>query len=204
MVASGAVSKFFDSRFKTYRIRWTKKLGAIRCTITGRDGVEVAYFSHGDWHWSGPASELGTAHLSDLTLAANAACPWPGELPGFEKSRLAASHSSEGVRDDRSPVAASTRAILEREARQIAGAPGEPSASDAQIRALRAEAAQAGDHAQALICDIATGDVDPDDGYEHLRIWSFLSRRDQRRVAEISTRGEARAVCASALSVGLG
>jgi len=89
---------------------------------------------------------------------------------------------------------------LEREARQIAGAPSESSASDEQIRALRTEAAQAGDHAQALICDVAIGDVDPDDGYEHLRIWPLLSKRDQGRVAGISTSDEARAICASALS----
>jgi hypothetical protein len=75
--------------------------------------------------------------------------------------------------------------------------------TDKQIKALRTEAAQAGDHAQALICDIATGAVDPDDGYDHLRIWSFLSKADQRKIAKLDT-DAARAVCAEAIEAGQG
>ncbi len=66
------------------------------------------------------------------------------------------------------------------------------------IKDLRTEAAQHGDHAQVLICDIATGDVDPDDGYDHLHIWSFLSKDDQRKIAQLDSEA-ARSVCADAL-----
>ena len=72
-----------------------------------------------------------------------------------------------------------------------------------QIKTLRTEAAQAGDHAQALICDIATGAVDPDEGYEHLRIWSFLSKADQRKIAKLDI-DAAREVCAEVIEAGQG
>ena len=76
--------------------------------------------------------------------------------------------------------------------------------TDKQIKALRTEAAQAGDHAQALICDIATGAVDPDEGYEHLRIWSFLSKADQRKIAKLDSADTAREICAEAIEAGQG
>jgi len=73
--------------------------------------------------------------------------------------------------------------------------------TDKQIKALRTEAAKAGDHAQALICDIATGAVDPDEGYEHLRIWSFLSKADQRKITKLDT-DAARDICAEVIAAG--
>jgi len=60
--------------------------------------------------------------------------------------------------------------------------------TDDDIRALRRTATTAGDHAQALICDLATGDVDPEvDGSIHdLRIASFIGGKDLRRIAALS------------------
>jgi len=57
-----------------------------------------------------------------------------------------------------------------------------------QIKTLRTEAAQAGDHAQVLICDRATGDVvlDGDTTIDSLRIAAFLSAADKRRIAALS------------------
>lgn len=57
--------------------------------------------------------------------------------------------------------------------------------TDDMIRGLRDSAASAGDHAMALLCDVHLGDVDADEGLEHLRIWSFLSAPDRRRVQAI-------------------
>jgi len=76
--------------------------------------------------------------------------------------------------------------------------------SDKQIDDLRAESASSGDLAQAMICDIATGAIDPSDGYEHLRTWSLLSRADRRRIAEIDSADEARSICASVIAAGRG
>jgi hypothetical protein len=70
--------------------------------------------------------------------------------------------------------------------------------SDKQIKALGSEAAKAGDLAQVLICDIATGAVDPDD--DHPRIWSLLSKADQRKIANLDTDG-ARAICAEVIDL---
>lgn len=73
----------------------------------------------------------------------------------------------------------------------------------AQIRALRTEAAAAGDHAQALICDIALGEVvlDEDTTIDSLRIATVISPRDQRRIAEhFGDRDSARAECARVIA----
>ena len=51
-----------------------------------------------------------------------------------------------------------------------------------QIRDLRREAVSAGDHAQALLCDLALGNVDPD-AIDTLRVSSFLSPSERRRIA---------------------
>jgi len=59
--------------------------------------------------------------------------------------------------------------------------------TNSQIKALRTEAAQAGDHAQVLLCDLALGEVelDEDTTIESLRIAAFLSSSDKRRIAEM-------------------
>lgn len=56
--------------------------------------------------------------------------------------------------------------------------------TDDDIRQLRTEAARHGDHAQALLCDLALGDValDEDTTIESLRIAAFLSPADRRRI----------------------
>jgi len=76
-----------------------------------------------------------------------------------------------------------------------------PSVGAEQIRALRTEAAQAGDHAQVLICDRALGAVtlDDDSTIESLRIAAFLSRGDKRRIAALTDEG-CWQVCVDALS----
>ena len=51
--------------------------------------------------------------------------------------------------------------------------------------------------------DGALGEVDADDGYEHLRIWSFLSKVDQRKVAKLDT-DTARVLCAEVIGAGRG
>ena len=77
--------------------------------------------------------------------------------------------------------------------------------TDAQIRALRREAASAGDHAQALICDLALGDVvlDEDTTIDSLRIASFLSPRDKREISEMDP-DDYRAACERAIEAGRG
>ena len=77
--------------------------------------------------------------------------------------------------------------------------------TDAQIRALRQEAASAGDHAQVLLCDLALGDVelDEDTPFKGLRITGFLSPRDKRRIAAMSP-DDYREACASAIEAGKG
>lgn len=63
---------------------------------------------------------------------------------------------------------------------------------DERIQQLRTEAAAAGDHAQVLICYIATGEVAP----MSLWVMAFLSAADRRRIVEkFSTREDARAEC---------
>lgn len=54
--------------------------------------------------------------------------------------------------------------------------------TNAQIRELHREAASAGDHAQALLCDLALGNVDPN-AIDTLRVSSFLSPSERRRIA---------------------
>lgn len=73
--------------------------------------------------------------------------------------------------------------------------------TDDSIRQLRNEAATAGDHAQVLICDIATGAVElsEDVTIDSLRISAFLSPSDKRRIAAMSAR-ECREVCARAVA----
>ena len=58
----------------------------------------------------------------------------------------------------------------------------------AQLQQLRDEAATAGDHAQVLICDLATGDVTLDEytTLDSLRVAAFLSPQDRRRIAGMS------------------
>lgn len=73
--------------------------------------------------------------------------------------------------------------------------------TDDQIAALRGEAGTAGDHAQALICDIALGTVDSNDGYEHLRIWSFLSTDDKHRIRQLDAQ-TARDICIGVITEG--
>ena len=77
--------------------------------------------------------------------------------------------------------------------------------TDAQIRALRSEAAQAGDVAQTVICDLATGDLDLDGDKSASRLaqvvdtYPALTRDECRRIADMSE-DEARAECARVLS----
>lgn len=52
--------------------------------------------------------------------------------------------------------------------------------TNTDISALRAEAAAAGDHCQALMCDRALGEVTSDEGLDHLRIWAFLDGSAKR------------------------
>lgn len=68
--------------------------------------------------------------------------------------------------------------------------------TDEQIETLRTEAAAAGDHAQALLCDLALGDVtiDEDTTLESLRIAAFLSSADKRRISGMDA-DAARAEC---------
>jgi hypothetical protein len=70
-----------------------------------------------------------------------------------------------------------------------------------QIQRLRTEAAQAGDHAQVLLCDRALGAVtlDDDTTIESLRIAAFLSASDKRRIAAL-TDEECWGACLDALS----
>jgi len=69
--------------------------------------------------------------------------------------------------------------------------------TDEQIESLRAEAAKAGDHAGALICDLALGEVvlDEDTTIESLRISAFISATDKRRIAAMDG-DDYRAECA--------
>lgn len=57
--------------------------------------------------------------------------------------------------------------------------------TDDQIRALRDESTRAGDHAQALICELALGEVklDADTTLESLRIAAFLSPSEKCRIS---------------------
>lgn len=71
--------------------------------------------------------------------------------------------------------------------------------TDKQITALRTAAAEHGDHHMVLVCDVALGSVDPDDGYDHLRIWSFLDAGAKRAVSEVATQEQAREQCAAAV-----
>lgn len=67
---------------------------------------------------------------------------------------------------------------------------------DDAIRQLRTEAARAGDHTQALICDLALGDVtiDEDTTIESLRIATFLSSDAKRKIAAMD-QDDARVEC---------
>ena len=73
--------------------------------------------------------------------------------------------------------------------------------TDEQIEALRKESARAGDHAQVLICDLATGDVvlDADTTIESLRISAFLSPGERRRIAAMGP-DDYRAECARVIA----
>ena len=77
--------------------------------------------------------------------------------------------------------------------------------TDAQIRALRRESAAAGDHAQALLCDLALGDVvlDENTSIDSLRIASFLSPREKRRISTMDP-GDYREECERAIEAGRG
>ena len=77
-----------------------------------------------------------------------------------------------------------------------------PSVGAEQIRALRTEAAQAGDHAQVLICDRALGavELDSDTPIEGLRVAAWVSPRDLRRIAALSD-DECWQACAEAISL---
>ena len=68
--------------------------------------------------------------------------------------------------------------------------------TDSDIRTLRTEAAQHGDHAQALLCDLALGAVvlDEDTTIASLRIAAFLSPKDRRRIAAMDP-AEYRSAC---------
>ena len=75
------------------------------------------------------------------------------------------------------------------------------------IRTLRTESSAAGDHAMALICDLATGDVviDEDTTMESLRISTFLSAKDKRRISALdadSAREECERVILAAAGLG--
>jgi len=69
--------------------------------------------------------------------------------------------------------------------------------TNAQIRELRQDAASAGDHAQALLCDLALGHVDPD-SIDSLRVASFLSPHDKRRITAMNPE-EYRQACQRAI-----
>lgn len=77
--------------------------------------------------------------------------------------------------------------------------------NDRQIRALRAEALQAGDLAQTVICDLAMGEMDLDGAEDGPRLaqvvdtYPALTREECRRVAAMS-QDEARAECARVIS----
>ncbi len=79
--------------------------------------------------------------------------------------------------------------------------------TDAQIRTLRREAAEAGDIVQTVICDLATGDLtlDGDESTNRLAqvtdTYPVLTREECRRVADM-TEEEARAACAEAIARG--
>jgi hypothetical protein len=77
--------------------------------------------------------------------------------------------------------------------------------TDSQIRALRREAASAGDHAQALLCDLALGTVvlDEDTPIEALRIARFLSPEDKRRISAMDPE-DYREECVLAIEGGQG
>lgn len=75
--------------------------------------------------------------------------------------------------------------------------------TDDDIRALHANAGTAGDHAQAMICDIALGLVDADAGYDHLQIWSFLSESDKRKIRQLDAH-TAREACVDVIAYGRG
>lgn len=70
-----------------------------------------------------------------------------------------------------------------------------------QIRELRTGAAQHGDHAMALICDLAVGDVvlDEDTTIDSLRIASFIDKSDQIKIASMD-RAACRAKCLDAIN----
>jgi hypothetical protein len=74
--------------------------------------------------------------------------------------------------------------------------------TNSQIAALRTESATAGDHAQVLICDLATGDVSSDVDLRTLRIATFISQADIRRIATM-TREDALSECAEAIESAL-
>lgn len=75
--------------------------------------------------------------------------------------------------------------------------------TDARIEQLATSAAQAGDHAQVLVCRIALGEVvlDEDATIYGLPIAALLSPADRRRIGERwATMDEARAECARVIA----
>lgn len=83
----------------------------------------------------------------------------------------------------------------------LAGEESSADITDEQIAALRAESAKAGDHAQVLICDLALGAVvlDEDTTIESMRISTFLSPADRRRISNMDP-DDYRAACALTLA----
>lgn len=75
-----------------------------------------------------------------------------------------------------------------------------------RIRALRREAAQHGDHAMALICDLAVGDVPGIRNIARLevqRIASFIDKTDLIKIASMD-RAACRARCLEVINAARG
>ncbi len=80
-----------------------------------------------------------------------------------------------------------------------------PMTTDIEIHALGNAAGQRGDHAQALLCDLALGTIvlDEDTSIDALPIACFLSPRDKRQIAAMNP-DDYRAACERAIEAGRG